>query len=553
MKIIFNKSFSTLILFFIPFLAQAYDFELDGIYYNVISSEKLQVGITNNTPSSSGSNTNSSYSGNIDIPSVVRYNNKTYTVTSIQSYAFGGLYSGSKIEKINIPSSIITIENSAFEYCSNLVALTGGENISSIGNNAFYGCSLLRNFDFGENLVTIGNQAFCKCYSLPGLIFSDSLTSIGEKAFYYATNIKYVVFGDNLRNIDYQAFAYCDGLSEVFFTSSSVPIVSNNAFPGNKSLSIYVPSSETYGFGNDYITFLNNSFQYSGKENKIDYVNNLKSLQNNISTLTTEINAGDYDTCFTVEYTGYTEFTVDIPFRYTITRKPLLIRVNNAERAYGEENPVFTSIAYGFVENENFENFDSPTVYLCSADSYTAVGSYVIVPVIYTKNYEVTSENGTLTISPAKLTVKANDIEVLYGDVIPNLTLSYSGFRNNENENVLIKKPIATTTATQSSPIGDYPIKVSGGEAKNYVFEYKDGTLSILKTLGVSVNNQIASVSLSVNNGTIHLLNKSENELCHVYDLDGNLIRKTTDSEISNLPHGIYIIKIGSFTAKITI
>ena len=333
MKIISNKSFSTLILFFIPFLAQAYDFELDGIYYNIISSEKLQVGVTNNTPSSSGSNTNSSYSGNINIPSVVRYNNKTYTVTSIQSYAFGGLSSGSKIEKINIPSSIITIENSAFEYCGNLVALTGGENISSIGNNAFYGCSLLRNFDFGENLVTIGNQAFYNCYSLPGLIFSDSLTSIGEKAFYYATNIKYVVFGDNLRNIDSQAFAYCDGLSEVFFTSSSVPIVSDSAFPGNKSLSIYVPSSETYGFGNDYITFLNNSFQYSGKENKIDYVNNLKSLQNNLSTLTTEINAGDYDTCFTVEYTGYTEFTVDIPFRYTITRKPLLIRVNNAERA----------------------------------------------------------------------------------------------------------------------------------------------------------------------------------------------------------------------------
>ena len=37
-----------------------------------------------------------------------------------------------------------------------------------------------------------------------------------------------------------------------------------------------------------------------------------------------------------------------------------------------------------------------------------------------------------------------------------------------DDESVLIKKPKATTTATKDSPVGEYVIVVSGGEAKNY-------------------------------------------------------------------------------------
>ena len=37
------------------------------------------------------------------------------------------------------------------------------------------------------------------------------------------------------------------------------------------------------------------------------------------------------------------------------------------------------------------------------------------------------------------------------------------------------KKPIATTTATKNSPVGEYEIVVSGGEAQNYELSYQNG------------------------------------------------------------------------------
>ena len=44
---------------------------------------------------------------------------------------------------------------------------------------------------------------------------------------------------------------------------------------------------------------------------------------------------------------------------------------------------------------------------------------------------------------------------------------------------MLIKKPIITTTATETSAIGDYPVTVSGAEAQNYEITYVNGVLTI--------------------------------------------------------------------------
>ena len=57
----------------------AYDFEVDGMYYHIISSSEKTVEVT------SGDN---KYSGNVVIPEQVTYNNDTYSVTSIGNSAF---------------------------------------------------------------------------------------------------------------------------------------------------------------------------------------------------------------------------------------------------------------------------------------------------------------------------------------------------------------------------------------------------------------------------------------------------------------------------------
>lgn len=83
------------------------------------------------------------------------------------------------------------------------------------------------------------------------------------------------------------------------------------------------------------------------------------------------------------------------------------------------------------------------------------------------------------TIMPAGLTIKANDAERYYRDENPEFTFTYDGFVNDETEDVLIQKPVATTTATVSSPVGTYPIIAEKAEADNYTIEFVEGTLTI--------------------------------------------------------------------------
>ena len=545
------KTHFTFLIFLISSISTsfAFDFEYEGIFFNILSEENHEVGVTNNMNSGTA-NSNTSYSGEIVIPSSVVYKNKKYDVTSIQNYAFGGPYAGCKITKIEIPSSVKYIEESAFENCQSLKEISGGDNIISIGDNAFFSCSVLKNFNFGGNLVSIGKQAFCNCYSLTDLILKDSLVSIEEKAFYYCTNIKNIIFGKAIGFIDSYAFSYCSALTDVFFTSASAPFLSPSAFSGIKAPSLYVPSSEIYGFGTDYVTFSQYSFQYSGKVNAINFTNNVRFLQCSLSQSQTEKNAGDYSDKITAAYSGNLNFKVEVPYNYTITKKPLLVRVNNAERKYGEENPVFSSVAIGFVNDENFSDLDQDPVYLCSATPASKIGNYLIVPVIYTKNYEVTAENGTLTVSPALLTVKAEDAHRLYGEENPVFSLKYEGFVNHENENVLTKRPVATTIATKTSPVGEYPIVVGGGEALNYVFDYINGTLHITSSNEVTTCEMEAPF-ITVTNCYILIHNKKENEICRIYDLTGKLVKETRDSVIEGLNHGIYFVNLGNQYMKI--
>ncbi|MCC8423440.1 gliding motility-associated C-terminal domain-containing protein [Mucilaginibacter sp. UR6-11] len=81
----------------------------------------------------------------------------------------------------------------------------------------------------------------------------------------------------------------------------------------------------------------------------------------------------------------------------------------------------------------------------------------------------------------APLTITADNKTKFAGDVNPVLTVSYAGFVNNEGPAQLTIPPLITTTATTISPVGKYPITVSGAVAANYaVTSYVPGVLEIL-------------------------------------------------------------------------
>lgn len=106
--------------------ASAYDFEVDGIYYNIIGTGQVEV------------TRGDSYSGNVTIPSTVSYNLVTYSVISIGEKAFEYC---SGLTSVTIPNSVTSIGDAAFNNCSSLTTLTIGSSVTYIGKIAFAGCT----------------------------------------------------------------------------------------------------------------------------------------------------------------------------------------------------------------------------------------------------------------------------------------------------------------------------------------------------------------------------------------------------------------------------
>ena len=97
------------------------------------------------------------------------------------------------------------------------------------------------------------------------------------------------------------------------------------------------------------------------------------------------------------------------------------------------------------------------------------------------------TDNATFTITQAPLTVTADDKERHEDDeVSPELTISYSGWKGSDDESMLLTAPTIQCAVTADSPMGTYPITVSGGEARNYYLVYVNGTFTISEPVAVT-------------------------------------------------------------------
>ncbi len=99
-------------------------------------------------------------------------------------------------------------------------------------------------------------------------------------------------------------------------------------------------------------------------------------------------------------------------------------------------------------------------------------------------SFGASSGHNSLTVNKAKLIVSADSKSRLYGEPNPTLTASYTGFVNGETlaTSGVTGTPTLTTTATQSSPVGKYPISITQGTlagGNNYAITLVDGTLTV--------------------------------------------------------------------------
>ncbi len=157
----------------------------------------------------------------------------------------------------------------------------------------------------------------------------------------------------------------------------------------------------------------------------------------------------------------------------------VVVTAKSYTREYGEENPTFEYTSVG-VALEGTPDIS------CEATATSSVGTYpIIVSKGGVKNYNDTYVNGTLTITKAKLTVRAEDASREQGEENPAFEVSYSGWKLDDDVSALTEEPDVTCVATKESPVGTYTLVVGGGSAMNYEFVYVDGVLTVTIPSGI--------------------------------------------------------------------
>ena len=173
------KYLFTALLLLCATVATAHDFVKGGIYYNITSTTDFTVEVTYR--GSSYYQYSNEYSGNVVIPESVTYNGSTYSVTSIDSYAF---YNCSGLTSVVIPNSVTSIGEWAFFGCSGLTSIEILDGVTGIGEEAFRGCCDLEYIYISSTIESIGDYAFAECNNIFDIkIGSKKAVAASENVF----------------------------------------------------------------------------------------------------------------------------------------------------------------------------------------------------------------------------------------------------------------------------------------------------------------------------------------------------------------------------------
>ena len=175
----------------------AYTFEVNGIFYNILSATDLTCEVTSG---------NVKYSGKVEIPEVVTYKSRNIAVVSVSERAFKG--------------------------CDELVSVSIGNSVKRIGNGAFSGCTALKdvNIKSGDNILSLGCNIYDNLGNGEGLFYDCPLETLylgrnieyetgynyGYSPFYGIKTLNSVSVGNCVTSINNGAFSGCNALKSLF-------------------------------------------------------------------------------------------------------------------------------------------------------------------------------------------------------------------------------------------------------------------------------------------------------------------------------------------------
>jgi hypothetical protein len=216
-------------------------FQVDGISYETTSDTTCSLiqGID---------------SAAIAIPQEVTNLGQTYTVTAIGENAFYGCshltnvelpgtiqsigdlaFYSAGLQRIEIPSSVLSIGRYAFRYCTSLINVQIHDGITSIEEGTFYFCRSLDSISIPNSVTTIGDYAFSES-GITTLELPSSVTTLGNFAFEYCTKLNSIVIPKSITAIANGCFLRCSNLKEIQVESENSNYQSLDGVLFNKDL-----------------------------------------------------------------------------------------------------------------------------------------------------------------------------------------------------------------------------------------------------------------------------------------------------------------------------
>ena len=243
---------------------------IDGIYYDLNESNNTARVMYQHVDEYGRGY--SDYSGEVVIPETITYNETTYSVTAIGSYAF---CRSKGLTVITIPSSVISIEKSAFEYCTGLTTVTIPNSVTYIGESAFNDCSGLTSVTFNaEKCTKMGPYyypVFKGCTGLTSLTIGEKVTTIPGCAFYGCSGLTFVTIPNSVTTIGDSAFYGCSGLTSVTIPNS-VTTIGDSAFCNCNRLHSLIIGTGVLSIGKYAIGFHRDYYNNSYKPSPVEKI-----------------------------------------------------------------------------------------------------------------------------------------------------------------------------------------------------------------------------------------------------------------------------------------
>ena len=136
-----------------------------------------------------------------------------YGVSNIPYMAFKNF---SNLKKIEIPNSVLAIENSAFES-SGIEKIIIPNSVREIGVKCFMYCASLKEAKLSNNLTAIPDYCFDHCNNLNDIVIPNNVIKIGTYAFSNCEVLNSITYSKANIYSEGSAFNDCNSIKEVNF------------------------------------------------------------------------------------------------------------------------------------------------------------------------------------------------------------------------------------------------------------------------------------------------------------------------------------------------